>query len=597
VTAARRNEFAAPFIAAAATLSGALALGGLAILVSRHGAANRPALAVLVLLVGVAAGLVPLRFGLPVAIVLACFEGFMADFIGPRALYWNEAFIALLVVKSLVRKRPSRVEIGAVAGVVIVFCLYFATGTKAHAVYWGLKVLVTSAIALWAIARTDTGRAAWRATYYGLFVGAGASVVLGIWQHSKGVSGLRALGVTDPERLKETGSGTLRVFGGFTSAAPFSYALLIAFALWLGLLLGGRKDAILAGAMSWVPVAAALGLVWTYDRTALFAGAIALLVAGLSAVRRPAVAGVVLAVLITAVAVVMAAGSYRKHVTDALTLRSTVVSGRIALWRSYLHDFSVGGAAPASSGSAYPKAHPHSLRPPLRLSEGNGWWPTGYTRSGRALRWMSYVAPVTLDWKGKRPRLTVTGSVASYKAPRVLAVTDRGRRVATIRIPPKVIPIRFAVPAGHGPARLQLRPTPGADSPVAIQGNAHASVSLQFRSLRSPELDAKATPAQRAYERVMQPRIAIGVVDNQYVSWLFEYGLFGIVLCGLWIAGSVWPLTRRFPDVPLTFAVRFVGVFLLVGALTVNVWEESPTDLLAAIVVGQAFALRRARAA
>ena len=62
-----------------------VALGLLAVLVAERGAGSRPALAALVLVLGAAAGLAPLRYGLPVAIVLASFGGFYLDFVRSQA--------------------------------------------------------------------------------------------------------------------------------------------------------------------------------------------------------------------------------------------------------------------------------------------------------------------------------------------------------------------------------------------------------------------------------------------------------------------------------------------------------------------------------
>jgi O-antigen ligase len=73
------------------------------------------------------------------------------------------------------------------------------------------------------------------------------------------------------------------------------------------------------------------------------------------------------------------------------------------------------------------------------------------------------------------------------------------------------------------------------------------------------------------------------LVDNLYVSWLFQYGLLGAALCLVWFAVLLRPVLAVRRNSAVT-AASLVGVFLVVGASTVSLWEESPTDFLAAIV-------------
>ena len=82
-------------------------------------------------------------------------------------------------------------------------------------------------------------------------------------------------------------------------------------------------------------------------------------------------------------------------------------------------------------------------------------------------------------------------------------------------------------------------------------------------------------------------RLPVGVVDNQYLSWLFQYGIAGgSLLCVLWLAALSLPLVAAARSAPLTMAAGLVAVFLAVAGVAVNVWEEAPTDLLAGIIIG-----------
>src|SRR5213593_1277705 len=71
----------------------ASALGGAVIGLQYLGVGHRPVPSTLILLAGVGAGLAPLRFGLPFAAALACFQTTIDDFFGPPGRYWKEAFV------------------------------------------------------------------------------------------------------------------------------------------------------------------------------------------------------------------------------------------------------------------------------------------------------------------------------------------------------------------------------------------------------------------------------------------------------------------------------------------------------------------------
>jgi hypothetical protein len=84
-----------------------------------------------------------------------------------------------------------------------------------------------------------------------------------------------------------------------------------------------------------------------------------------------------------------------------------------------------------------------------------------------------------------------------------------------------------------------------------------------------------------------------GVVDNLYLTWLVQYGLaFGSILCAVWLVILLRPLATRVADDCLLVGMQLIGVFFVVAALAVNVWEEFPVNFVLAIVLAQA-AVRR----
>jgi O-antigen ligase len=104
------------------------------------------------------------------------------------------------------------------------------------------------------------------------------------------------------------------------------------------------------------------------------------------------------------------------------------------------------------------------------------------------------------------------------------------------------------------------------------------------------------TPAEHAYERFLSPSVRPGVVDNQYMAWIFDFGLVGVGLCLVWIGVLLSPMFARARG-PALVAARLTGVFLLVGAVAVDIWEEAPTDLVAAVFFALAVASVRPRLA
>ena len=83
------------------------------------------------------------------------------------------------------------------------------------------------------------------------------------------------------------------------------------------------------------------------------------------------------------------------------------------------------------------------------------------------------------------------------------------------------------------------------------------------------------------------------VVDNQYLSWLYQYGVvLGIVIAALWVLTMLRPFA--FPSrTPAGVAGELVGVFAVVAAVGVNVWEEFPVNFIVAASLAMSLAAYR----
>jgi len=135
--------------------------------------------------------------------------------------------------------------------------------------------------------------------------------------------------------------------------------------------------------------------------------------------------------------------------------------------------------------------------------------------------------------------------------------------------------------------RKDTRPKP---PPVPATG---AVITLE--QLRVAGLPPPRNEAERIWNRWFARTPAAlegdgpGLVDNLYVSWIYQYGVLGVALCLVWIVLLLWPALRRHKGCA-TRTATLVGAFLVVSAIAVSVWEESPTDFLAAIVFAHAYA-------
>ena len=569
------------------------AIGGAAILINDRGVADRPALSALILAAATAAGLAPLRYGLPVAVVLAFFEGFIADFAGDPALFWNEVFIALLAARSLWQRRPTWREGLVAAAFAALFLGYLASGTKPLAVFWGAKVLLTSVIAAWAIARMrGLGRREWLGTYYGLATGGAASVVLAAWQRHEGFVHLLAQGFPQG-RVRMAEGGGLRAHAGFASASPFAYSLAFALLCWIALALSSRERAAARWTV-WLPAAAVLGLVWAHNRLTPLALGIALLALAVRKIVGWRSKKLLLAALAIGAGSAMVGAAFQHWSTSASA------TTRMQLWEEYVRELSPFGAGPASAGSAYRHAR---FRPwLLPLTFGRGWVEYGihHNRLFCGARTTATIL-VTAGDALTRPPLTLRTGAASPLRPRLLLIRFHGNVLFRARIPAdRYRTIQVHVPAGLGPARLVLEATPPAQR-VSPRGPA---IAIRVRSPLVLGVPRARTPTLRVFQRIWQGDAALqlnargvpaGTVDNQYVSWVFQYGIFGGLLCLLWFGVLAVPLVRGGEPRSLALAGGFCAAFLAAAGLGVNIWEESPADLLGAVVLGLAFAAIRSR--
>ncbi|MEX2155166.1 MAG: hypothetical protein WD825_17605 [Gemmatimonadaceae bacterium] len=135
-----------------------------------------------------------------------------------------------------------------------------------------------------------------------------------------------------------------------------------------------------------------------------------------------------------------------------------------------------------------------------------------------------------------------------------------------------------------------------------IEGLTFSSASAGERSRIWEERWGNVTPfghgpssAGAAFERAAPPDPATSpVVDNLYLSWLYQYGLlFGVALAVVWVAVLLAPMLSDRRDLAAT-AAALVGVFAAVSSLGVNVWEEFPVGLIIGAVMGVYFASKPA---
>src|SRR3954447_18684755 len=82
-----------------------------------------------------------------------------------------------------------------------------------------------------------------------------------------------------------------------------------------------------------------------------------------------------------------------------------------------------------------------------------------------------------------------------------------------------------------------------------------------------------------------------GVVDNQYLAWLYQYGYIGgALVCLLWVGFLGAVLLDRTAVGAAGIAAQLVAGFALIAAMSVNVWEEFPINFLLAVLIGLSLA-------
>ena len=570
----------------------AAALGGSAIGLQYLGVGQRPVPSLLILLTGLGAALVPLRIGLPVAVVLACFQTTIGDFFGPPGRYWKELFVAVFVLRALRRRPLGRGELAAVVGIVCVYVAYLATGTPLLAVGWAAKILFIAALAGWAVYRLGASRAEWTAVYYGLAVAAGANVVLGIWQRAEGWAGLTALGLPYGTRVRQAPTGALRSFGGFTTAAPFAYTLALVVLAWIAFLVAGSDQRRIAAKTAWVPVAALAGIALSLDRIALVGLTAAVLLGALRHFRnRAALALLTLTPVAVGLVLVLAGPSARSFLLQGFTFGSKSADTRRLLWREYGRELDVFGHGPGSAGAAYGRAV-HREAPVVR--NARGWYALERDASGHRFQWMATRAGLLVGESAHdRRRVRLDLYVSSFAVGRTLTVSYGRAILAAARVPPVgSATVRVLVPAGRGQVLVRLAVRPPGQIPGRASPRDRRRLSIRLDGLSAldagPPRDETAAIYARVRKRAGAGELrgtAPGVVDNLYLAWLFQYGLvLGFVLCAAWAFLPVRPtILAREDDDALVVAMRLWGLFLVVAALVVNIWEEFPVDFLVAV--------------
>jgi len=128
-----------------------------------------------------------------------------------------------------------------------------------------------------------------------------------------------------------------------------------------------------------------------------------------------------------------------------------------------------------------------------------------------------------------------------------------------------------------------------------LEGAAGASTCSPSGRIRLEGLPPGRTPAERVYLAAF-PRVLDqaepGGVDNQYLAWLFQYGVItGSGISLVWIGLLLWPGLRTGGSALV--AARSTAVFAIVAASAVNIWEEFPTDLLVSLVLAASLAVAR----
>lgn len=571
----------------------AIGVGEAAIGVSYAGTGSRPLVGAFVLALVAAAALAPLRLAIPAALGLAAFDGLILDVLGAPARYWKEAFVGCLVARALWARPPTLRVLAAGTAAAAAYGAYWAGPASFAGVAWAAKLLLLALVAWWALARLRPDDRVWRAAYGVLAVGAGANAALALWQTLFGRDRLLELGFAYGERVRETGSGDLRAFGGFTSSAGLSFFLALVLLAWLGTTVAARPRSRLVLATAWVPAACVLGLALSHERVALLALGAAVVGVAVAHARRLVLAAA--AVAVVTLAAVLAAGGV-DLLARALWVDPESAETHAVVWEEWAEELSVAGAGPGAAGAAYRRTKPDRTLPVEFL----GWHMLERPGHGEPpFRWMATEATLAVGGPlRERPPAILRLDASSYRVERALRFgrdwpglgarlvpVDRYRRL-WLRLPrgsTRLLLLLTARPPAY-PARLV---SPGDSRLLAVRA---ANVLAWTPGHPPPTLAERVSERARARrpERRARPGTAPGAVDNQYLSWLVQYGLLGgTLLCGAWLALLLRPLVRPLPATPLVLTARFWGLFAAAAAAFANLWEEAPVDFVLALVLAQ----------
>ncbi len=233
--------------------------------------------------------------------------------------------------------------------------------------------------------------------------------------------------------------------------------------------------------------------------------------------------------------------------------------------------------------------------------------PLGYTLAVAALCWVALVLSGLRRealWTAWVPALAVVGMTLSLSRTAVVAATAATVIVAVVRrggggklllsgALVAVVIVLVAAPSaapflGSGFTGSTKSATQRRDiwsdraSHLSVLGAGPSSVGAAVVKLH-PSLNSH--PEDDRMSLVLRR----GVVDNQYLAWVYQYGwLGGVLICLAWLALLGAVAFSRTATGPAGASAQLVAAFSVIAAVSVNIWEEFPSNLLLALVVGMA---------
>lgn len=340
------------------TLLAGTTVGFVVVALERGGVGARPALAGIVLALAVAAGFAPLRYGLPIATVLASLQDVWLQFAGTPGKQWKEVFILILVGRAIWKREraPSSLAVAGFALGAAWLLIYLLRGSTFLDFAWGMKLLLLFLIFGCALAALQPSEREWWATWNGIAVAVAANFVIALWQMRIGAEGLSALGFEYGRELR-LAEGSFRAFGGFLYAAPLGHFMAIAALCWVGMLFSSAPSRALP--WIWVPALAGMGLVLSLNRTAVMASVGAVVIV---AIRRRRVLAVALVGAVVGITFFTFAGSESQRLLgEGASMNTPSVAARVDIWQRRLADLSLLGDGPGSAGAAVERTNPGAL--------------------------------------------------------------------------------------------------------------------------------------------------------------------------------------------------------------------------------------------